>query len=175
MLKKIPKQLIYIVVGIFVLGVVLAFASYNEKKPNQVSLSRLIEQTNQGQVEKIEVDGDQLNVVLKDNSKEISTKERSANLSDYGLDYNKVKVEVKNANDGLSKWLDILLTILPVVLIIGFFYFIMKQAQGSNNQAMSFGKSKARVFGLEKEKVRFADVAGSIEAKTELQEIVEFL
>ena len=61
------------------------------------------------------------------------------------------------------------------MLIVGFLYFIMRQAQGSNNQAMSFGKSKARVSGLEKQKVRFSDVAGSIEAKTELEEIVEFL
>ena len=175
MIKKIPKQLIYLVVSIVVLGGLLAAASYNEKKPTQVSLSQVIEQTSQDKVEKIEVDGDQLNVTLKDGTKELSYKEKSANLKDYGLDYNKVKVEVKNPDGGINRWLDLILSILPVVLIVGFLYFIMRQAQGSNNQAMSFGKSKARVSGLEKQKVRFSDVAGSIEAKTELEEIVEFL
>ena len=175
MIKKIPKQLIYLVVSIVVLGGLLAVASYSEKKPTQVSLSQVIEQTSQDKVEKIEVDGDQLNVTLKDGTKELSYKEKSANLKDYGLDYNKVKVEVKNPDGGINRWLDLILSILPVVLIVGFLYFIMRQAQGSNNQAMSFGKSKARVSGLEKQKVRFSDVAGSIEAKTELEEIVEFL
>ncbi len=175
MIKKIPKQLIYLVVSIVVLGGLLAAASYSEKKPTQVSLSQVIEQTNQDKVEKIEVDGDQLNVTLKDGTKELSYKEKAANLKDYGLDYNKVKVEVKNPDGGINRWLDLILSILPVVLIVGFLYFIMRQAQGSNNQAMSFGKSKARVSGLEKQKVRFSDVAGSIEAKTELEEIVEFL
>ena len=175
MIKKIPKQLIYLVVSIVVLGGLLAAASYSEKKPTQVSLSQVIEQTSQDKVEKIEVDGDQLNVTQKDGTKELSYKEKSANLKDYGLDYNKVKVEVKNPDGGINRWLDLILSILPVVLIVGFLYFIMRQAQGSNNQAMSFGKSKARVSGLEKQKVRFSDVAGSIEAKTELEEIVEFL
>lgn len=175
MIKKLPKQFVYIAIGVVLLLGLLAYAGYNEKKPEQVSLTKAIEETSQGQVEKIEVIGNQLNITLKDGTKQTSYKEDSANLKDYGLDYTKVSVEVKNPDDGTSRWLDILLSILPIAIIIGFFYFIMRQAQGSNNQAMSFGKSRARVFGLEKEKVKFADVAGAIEAKTELQEIVEFL
>jgi len=175
MIKKIPKQLIYVALAVVVIVGLLSLANYNEKKPAQVPLSKVIEQTAAGQVEKIEVVGDELNITLKGGEKETSYKEKSASLKDYGLDYTKVVVEVKNPDDGSSRWFDIILGILPIVIIIGFFYFIMRQAQGSNNQAMSFGKSKARVFGLEKEKVKFTDVAGSIEAKTELQEIVEFL
>ena len=91
------------------------------------------------------------------------------------MDYNKVKVEAKNPDAGGGRWLDVLLAIIPIVLIAGFFYIIMRQAQGSNSQAMSFGKSKARVFGMEKNKVKFKDVAGVQEAKLELEEIVEFL
>ena len=175
MIKKIPKQLIYVLITVVVIAGLLTLANYNEKKPPEVPLSKVIEQTSSGQVEKIEVVGDQLNITLKGGEKETSYKEKSASLKDYGLDYSKVVVEVKNPDDGSARWFDIVLGILPIVIIIGFFYFIMRQAQGSNNQAMSFGKSKARVFGLEKEKVKFSDVAGSIEAKTELQEIVEFL
>ncbi len=65
--------------------------------------------------------------------------------------------------------------VLPLVVIGAFIYFMMRQAQGTNNQAMSFGKSRARMFLGNKQVVTFADVAGVDEAKTELQEIVEFL
>lgn len=174
-MKKIPKNLIYAVVGLIVVGLFLYFSTTTNQKPASVSLSKVIDQANQGQVESIELTGDQLTVNLKDGNKEQAFKESNTSLKDYGIDYNKVKVEPKNPSDSSSKWFDIALAFLPILLIIGFFYFIMRQAQGSNNQAMSFGKSKARVFGMEKEKVKFADVAGSIEAKIELQEIVEFL
>ncbi len=79
------------------------------------------------------------------------------------------------ANDG-SAWLGVLFaSLLPVLLIGVFLYFMFRQAQGTNNQAMSFGKSRARMFLGNKTVVTFGDVAGVDEAKTELQEIVEFL
>lgn len=174
-LKNIPKNVFYISgVAIALVLLYLIFMN-NEPKPAQVSLSKVLEQANQGQVEKIELVGNKLTVTLKDGGKEESYKENATSLKDYGIDYSKVKVEPKNPDDGSGRWIDILLAFLPIALIIGFFYFIMRQAQGSNNQAMNFGRSKARVSGLEKEKVRFTDVAGNIEAKTELEEIVEFL
>ena len=73
-------------------------------------------------------------------------------------------------------WVGLLLTaVLPLLVIGGFIYFMMRQAQGTNNQAMSFGKSRARMFLGNKSVVTFNDVAGVDEAKTELQEVVEFL
>ena len=87
----------------------------------------------------------------------------------------KIKIENKSA----PAWGGILgaaLTfLLPTLLLIGFFVFFMRQAQGSNNQAMSFGKSKARMFTGDKPSVTFADVAGQEEAKQDLSEVVEFL
>jgi len=75
-----------------------------------------------------------------------------------------------------TSWLGILLTaVLPLLIIGGFIFFMMRQAQGTNNQALSFGKSRARMFLGNKTVVTFADVAGVDEAKTELQEVVEFL
>jgi cell division protease FtsH len=72
--------------------------------------------------------------------------------------------------------LTLLLTaMLPVILIGAIFFFMMRQAQGTNNQALSFGKSRARMFLGNKTVVTFQDVAGVDEAKTELQEVVEFL
>ncbi len=83
-----------------------------------------------------------------------------------------VEVQPSPAWGGL---LNIFTILLPVLLMIGFFVFFMRQAQGSNNQAMSFGKSRARMFSGDKPTVTFADVAGQEEAKQDLSEIVEFL
>ncbi len=75
-----------------------------------------------------------------------------------------------------TSWIGLLLTgLLPLLVIGGFIFFMMRQAQGTNNQAMSFGKSRARMFLGNKTVVTFSDVAGVDEAKTELQEVVEFL
>ena len=75
-----------------------------------------------------------------------------------------------------TSWLGLILTgLLPILIIGGFIFFMMRQAQGTNNQALSFGKSRARMFLGNKTVVTFADVAGVDEAKTELQEVVEFL
>ena len=75
-----------------------------------------------------------------------------------------------------TSWLGLLLTaVLPLLIIGGFIFFMMRQAQGTNNQALSFGKSRARMFLGNKTVVTFSDVAGVDEAKTELQEVVEFL
>src|SRR4029079_17772225 len=75
-----------------------------------------------------------------------------------------------------TSWLGLFLTaVLPLLIIGGFIFFMMRQAQGTNNQALSFGKSRARMFLGNKTVVTFNDVAGVDEAKTELQEVVEFL
>jgi cell division protease FtsH len=80
----------------------------------------------------------------------------------------------KDAPD--TSWIGLLATtLLPLILIVGFILFMMRQAQGTNNQALSFGKSRARMFLGNKTVVTFADVAGVDEAKMELQEVVEFL
>jgi cell division protease FtsH len=88
---------------------------------------------------------------------------------------NGVEYKAMAADDG-SAWLGVLITALMPVLLIGvFLYFMFRQAQGTNNQAMSFGKSRARMFLGNKTVVTFNDVAGVDEAKAELQEVVEFL
>jgi cell division protease FtsH len=175
-MKKNYRSFIFLFVALVVLAVLLVLSTPVQRTEN-VSLSRVIDQATSGQVEKIEVAGDKLTVTLKDPNapKQIAFKERSANLADYGIDYKKVQVVPENPDNNAGRIFDLIGILLPVLLIIGFFYFMMRQAQGSSNQAMSFGKSRARLFGSDKQKVTFSDVAGSEEAKQELTEIVEFL
>jgi cell division protease FtsH len=74
-----------------------------------------------------------------------------------------------------SLWPSLLTTLLPIVLLVGLWMLMLRQAQSGSNQAMSFGKSRARLHTDNKPKVTFADVAGVDEAKEELQEVIEFL
>lgn len=146
-----------------------------QTKASEVSLSKVIEQSSKGDVDKIVVTGDELEVYLKGGGREKAYKESVASLTDYGIDFNKVTIDPKNPDNGASLWLTGLFSFLPVILILGFLYFMTRQAQGQNNAAMSFGRSKARVAETGQEKVTFKDVAGANEAKQELSEIVEFL
>ena len=95
-------------------------------------------------------------------------------LTGYQVDPNSVEINVKGASRW-GGWLSALGFLLPTLFLIGIFVFMMRQAQGSNSQAMSFGKSRARLFTGNKPTVTFADVAGVEEAKEELVEVVEFL
>ena len=106
-----------------------------------------------------------------------STFDATTVLKDNGIDYSNSHVLTLQyeAPSAWGAWLNVLISLIPFLFIGGLLIFMMRQAQGSNNQAMSFGKSRARMFMGNKSTVTFSDVAGVEEAKQELQEIVEFL
>lgn len=175
-MNKNTRNILVLVVVLLVAAVFMVNGNKKEKVEN-VSISKVAEEVQAGNVEKITVEGDKVTVTPKDDKAptQVAYKETSANLKDYGIDSAKVTIEPQPVDDSSTQWLDIALTVVPLVLIVALFFFMTRQAQGSNNQAMSFGKSRARLFGADKKTVLFKDIAGSEEAKQELTEVVEFL
>ena len=143
----------------------------------EAALSDVVRRANEGKIAKLEIQGNDIKVTGKDQNKptERSVKE-SGSIYEQGLNKD-AKVEVKvipPSTTGETVW-NLAVLILPVLVIVVFFMFMMRQAQGQNNQAMGFGKSKARLYGEDKEKIVFEDIAGNDNAKQDLQEVVDFL
>lgn len=160
---------------------------FGGSKPNtnQVSLGKVADEINAGAVSKIEVADNDLTIFLKDGTKQTSTKEKEVALSEtlkntYGVDTAKIKeANIEPLGSGSTSILlsTILPFVIPFVLIAAFIWFLMRQVQGTNNRAMSFGQSGAKLLEQSdrRKRITFADVAGIKEAKEELREIVEFL
>ncbi len=180
------KQSYVIYVLLFIAVVALLVYSFNSQETSDTSLSinELAAQIQAGKVSKIVEDEGYLKITMKeDGALKESTKEPVATLVEQllqlgvtpqQLSAENVKIEIKAP----SKWAGVLSAagyILPMLLLGGAFFFIFRQAQGSNNSAMSFGKSRARMFSGDQPTVTFQDVAGIEELKEELLEIVEFL
>ena len=159
--------------------VAIAYLSYrNPDTTQKVILSDVVASANKGEVEKLTLVGDRVEVTKVGETKpsQVAFKETNTSIYDQGLEKGKTKVEIKQESHTGDTWVNLLVNIgLPVVLFGLFFMFMMRATQGQGNQAMSFGKSKARLYGNEKNKVMFKDVAGNNEAKEDLEEVVEFL
>lgn len=170
-------------IALILIGLVILYQG-GEAQPEKYSLTQLVEQINQGDVEKVEVDGAVINIVLKGDKKAVATKETESALSqtlvNYGVDKEKLAslpITIKETSSA-AFWLgSVLPFLLPFVLIAAFIWFMMRQAQRGNAQALSFGMSRARVLNPKDKakRITFKDVAGAEETKNELQEIVEFL
>ncbi len=165
--------------AIIVFGILAVVALVSpQDNLKSVPISDVINSANNGQIAKLEVEGDNVKVTPKgsDNPTEKSVKETGVSLQDQGLNKTaSVQVTVvPQSKTGDTLW-NLAIIIIPVVLIAGFFMFMMRQAQGQNNQAMGFGKSKAKLYGIDKEKVTFNDIAGNDSAKQDLEEVVDFL
>lgn len=179
-LGKFLKSNWLIFILILIIGASFAYsesAKKVEKNFQEASISQVVEEINNNQVDRILVDGNKLEIFLKEKKdgkdKEVAYKEEGISLTTYGIAPDKVKIEVKN-NEAGSIWMDILPTAILFLFMAGFIYLMLRAAQGANQQAMSFGKSRARV-NLQDSRVTFNDVAGSEEAKKDLVEIVDFL
>lgn len=169
---------------ILVAGAALFFNIYpRTTPPEEISLSELARQIEVNEnIEKIVVRGEEIEVIMRDDQNPKATRREgqvplSATLRGLGVSPVKlqnVAIQYDPPNNS-GNWLALIVNLLPLVFIAGLFFILFRQTQGSNNQALSFGKSRARVFTGDKQTVTFTDVAGADEAKEELEEVVEFL
>lgn len=183
-MEKLFKNIAMVVfVFLIISGIVILYENPGQK-PIDISLSQLATQINEGKIKNVIVNDNDLEVELNDGTKEKSVKEPQSSLtetlSNYGVDKEKlngVNIEIKQAT-GIAVFLEAVLPFLLPFVLIGFFlWFMLRQAQRGNSQALSFGMSKARMLDPKdkKKRITFKDVAGAKEAKEELGEIVAFL
>jgi cell division protease FtsH len=169
---------------LFGLGILTLSVLSTQVNP-RMGLSALATAVRAGQVKRITISGDETRAVveLKDPKagKRLVRKERGtdklleqAGLTAQDLAKNDVSYAV-SPTSSLAGLGPLLTTLIPILLMVGFIVFMMRQAQAGNNQAMAFGRSRARLMTGDTPTVTFADVAGVDEAKQELAEVVEFL
>jgi len=165
-------------VALMVLLFFVVIAAFNQPSNlDEVPITQVVKEANSGKYDKIVVTGDEAKVTKKGEGQASlrAYTDPNTSLKDQGVDYGKVTVSYSRPSATGSFLLAFLQYGLPLLLLVLLFLFIMRSAQGQGNQALSFGKSRARLYGNEKNKVTFVDIAGSDEAKQDLQEVVEFL
>ncbi len=168
---------IYVLIVLGVITIFLIFFNDPLGDSQEIDITDVIARAQTGSRLQIEVSGD--NLTIRDGAATFhSRKEPNSSLVETlvnaGLDMGNVSITVKGSG-GLGSFIGILFNFLPLILFGGILLFMMRQAQSSGNQAMGFGKSRARMFVGAKATVTFFDVAGAPEAKEELEEVVEFL
>jgi len=181
-MKLLYKNIIWAVVVLLVLtGVFSLLISLDQAAP-PLTIDQLVTKINNNEVSKIVVNGNTLNVDLRNGTKGVVRKETEVGLSQTLANYGVNSEALQNVSltieeeSGTRFWLGILIpTLLPILVIVGIFWFVFRQAKGGANQAFTFGRANVRLFGSYKDKVSFKDVAGLKEAKMELEEVVDFL
>jgi cell division protease FtsH len=164
-------------IALIILFGIIIFAAYGQSGDlKTISLTEAIGNTNAGKYSTLVLDGNELTITEKGKDKPTfkTFTEPNANLKEQGFDLSKVRFEPRAQGNG-SALSQIAIGLLPVIIICAVLFIMLRSAQGQGNQALSFGKSRARLYGNEKDKVTFTDIAGSDEAKQDLQEVVEFL
>jgi cell division protease FtsH len=159
-------------------GLAIWGSSSSTTKPDEMPFSEVVRQANSGEIQKLVVSGEEIEVYKNKDDAEpssVSRKEAGSSLYEQGLTNEQVIVEVGKPDTSGDLWANLGISLLPVFLIGILLFMMLRSAQGQGNQAMSFGKSRARLYGNEKNKVTFTNVAGSEEAKQDLSEIVDFL
>lgn len=177
------KFIIAVLIFVAILGI-LNTVSPSFKQPEQIALSQLAQEIKEGQIESLQIKSDSIiDITKKDGTKQTTSKEAETStvevMTNLGVTDEQLGAILINVNNekGLGKtvidWLPI---VIPFILVLVVLFFFMKQLQGANSKAMSFGQAGARMVDSKgKNKVTFKEVAGNKEAKEELEEVVEFL
>ena len=180
--RWLKNSFVYLIILVAALALFFNYFNGQQNAPDEVAITEVIALAKDNKIDQIkpQAASNDFTFTRKDTPNKTFRSRLEANdsitdlLVQSGVDPNNVDVIVQPA-PAWGGLLNIFTILLPVLLMIGFFIFFMRQAQGSNNQALSFGKSRARMFSGDKPTITFADVAGQEEAKQDLTEVVEFL
>src|SRR5438105_6315563 len=176
-LSRIPRSSLFYFFLIVVLGFVFWFTwqQFEGSSKDQWSYSKLVNSAQAGQVRTVEIKSSTATATARDGQKhEVNLPDDTAAVA-AELTKDNVDVTYQQTGSGTFLLTALLPNVILLLLIGGFMYYILRQTQSGNNQAMSFGRSRARLIAGDKPQVTFADVAGVDEAKQELTEVVEFL
>ena len=182
-MSTLTKNILSAVAMLVILAFAFSFLTGTETPDKTISINELVEKINTKLVTSVAVAGNDLTVTLKDGSELTAKKEFETGLSDtlknYGVDpvaLRQVSMEVKEES-GSRFWLGILVPVLlPMIILVFFFWFMFRGAKGGQNQVMNFGRANIKMSAPgANEKVTFSDVAGLKEVKQELVEVVDFL
>ena len=174
------KTLIYLLITVAIVAIVVNLLSSAVGGDQEIGLNDVVAMTARGNVDTIEVKGDNLTILTTSGETLTSRKESGSSIVEIlqrgGVDLATSNVEIiPRGQSGLSSILSVLFNFLPLIFFGAVLLFMMRSAQGNSNQTFSFGKSRARMFMGNSPQVSFSDVAGVEEAKEELEEVVEFL
>ncbi|MCS6840447.1 MAG: ATP-dependent zinc metalloprotease FtsH [Roseiflexus sp.] len=179
--RWLKNSFVYLIILVAALALFFNYFNNAQGQQEERGIYQVLADAKAGRIEKIEAQSGNTEILVtyRDTRTKVRSRIESNDsitslLVQAGVPLDAVNVEVRAA-PAWGGLLNVFTILLPVLLMIGFFVFFMRQAQGSNNQALSFGKSRARMFSGDKPTVTFADVAGQEEAKQDLTEIVEFL
>jgi cell division protease FtsH len=179
--KWLRNSFVYLIILVAIVALVFTFFPQGADRNPPLSLTQVAAMIKRGEVKSIEVKEEDLTIQLVTGEQRAARKERvdalPQTLQPFGVtadDLARVDVRVSQPPQ-FGSVLGLLVNLLPLIFFGAILLFMMRQAQGSNNQALSFGKSRARMFMGNKPTITFADVAGVEEAKQELEEVVEFL
>ena len=166
-----------LVIFIVMLGVAIAlftFLPMANDEPEEISTERAIEMSQNGEIDKLVVDGESLLITsLRGNEyKTVVGQLTMLDLRELGFNLEGIDWEVRPSG---FDWGSIALNFLPLIIFGGLLFFLFRRAQGANSQAMSFGRSRAKLLATNTPTVNFDDVAGAEEAKQDVREVVEFL
>ncbi len=181
-LSRSRKIVLAILAVVAVIAIVALVAQGGVNRLNAIQLSDLAQFVRNGDVDKITISDDDIIIKFKSGRADASSKKELGatignQLRDFGVtadELARIKIEVVTPFDWRDLMMTVSLLVVPIVVIIALWYFL-RQTQGANNQAINFGRSRARMFIGDRPSVTFQDVAGADEAKQELVEIVEFL
>lgn len=172
---------VYVLIGLAALIFIANISSSSITGGKEIPISRIVNDIKDEKVDKLNIEGDKITALYKGDQPEKTAFARKESgesiyqiLKNADVDPKAVNIEIKDVS-WQQAWLGILGTVLPVIVMVIFFFFIFRQAREGAQGIFSFGQSRARIFTKDAPQIKFSDVAGVEEAKRELSEIVDFL